>query len=205
MISGFAFPLLVLLSVFQSEDSIQLDGQLGEDEWRNSQEYLLKEDCKVLLLVEGNFLYAAVVSKNKIWAHAYLSDGETVQVMHASAALDAVQYKKQKSVWKTEETFQWEFRDRVFNSEVKSKMDSYFQTHGWVANNNTMGDGKTIEFKIDISKKAPLYFACVLADFDVKLSSFPKTLTDDTVLPNLVQGYTPDSLKFNPTSWFNIK
>lgn len=196
---------VTFLFTIQSQNNIHLNGKVDEVEWKGAKEYQINSDCKVFILQEKEVLYAALVSKKKIWAHTYLSDGETVQVMHASAALDDVTYRKVQSVWRTEETFQWGFREQVYTSDVQAKMDSYFQANGWVANNGNMADGKIIEFKIDISQTGPLFFTCVMADYDLNLSHFPSIINDDTILPRLVQGNTPDSLKFEPVKWLKIK
>jgi hypothetical protein len=127
-------------------------------------------------------------------------------VMHASAALGAVVYNRNGTFWTTSGSFQYELRDPVYNNEVEVAMSKYFTSNGWVANNSSIGKNTTIEFKIDISAwKEPLYLACVFAEHDLTLHSFPTPLTDDAVLPKLVQGYTPDSLRFEPGKWRRVE
>ena len=191
---------------FQSDKAIRIDGVLKKDEWKGAQEYQLGKGNKLLIQKSNDALYAAMVSENGFWAHFYLSDGNIVKVMHASAALDAVEYKKNNSLWLTQDTFQYEMRDTVYNAETEAKMLKYFTKNGWIANNVNLGSDKTIEFKVNISQwKKPLYFACVMANFDMTFHPFPANLNDNTVLPRLVQGYTPDSLNFEPVKWEKIK
>ncbi|HEX9614953.1 MAG TPA: hypothetical protein VGA55_05585 [Bacteroidota bacterium] len=132
---------------------------------------------------------------------------ERVVVMHASAALDAVEYEKKGEVWRTSDVFQWELRDRPYNSETAGKMESYYRKYGWVSNNVNIGDGKTIEFKCDLRRwgKSRLSVAIVMADYSMNLHHVPPGLEDHTLSPRLIQGYTSDSLSFRPDSWLFVR
>jgi hypothetical protein len=203
----FLYCLLPIISLIASPANVPvIDGILGKDEWKGAREEQLGNGNKLLIKNEPGVLYIAMVNEKGFWAHAYLSDGNVVKVMHTSAALDAVQYSKVNSDWLTKDTFQYEMRDRIYNKEVEEKIRQYYETNGWVASNVNMGGGKIAEFKINTSEwKGPLYVACVMANNDMTFHSWPQNLKDDTILPRLVQGYTPDSLNFQPSRWEKIK
>ena len=98
-------------------------------------------------------------------------------------------------------------RERVYNDELAKKQQDYYNQHGWVANNNNLGTGMIFEFKLDLSRTDhdPSPFACVLAEIPLDIHYFPASLKDNTILPQLVQGYTPDSLQFDPGAWEKIR
>ena len=201
----FSF-LLLIAAGLTFQPSVTIDGKLGRDEWKGAREAQLNNGNKLLIRTESNILYVAIQGEKNLWAHAYLSDGNVVKVMHISAALDAVQYTKSNNLWLTSDTFQYEMRDRVYSPEVETKMNAYYLANDWVASNVNMGGGNVAELKINLEKwKGPLYAAFVVANTDRKFNSWPKNLKDDTVLPRLVEGYTPDSLRFELAAWEKIK
>lgn len=198
--------VLVLVSGFQSDRAIRIDGIMGQLEWQSAEEWLSGDGYKLFIKKDNETMYGVMTSENKYWVHLYISDNSLIQVMHVSAALGSVEYKKKNNIWHTTDTFKYEIRDKVYNSNTAAAMLNYYATHGWVANNNNLGNGKTIEFKINLKKwKGPLFFACVMADFDMKLRGYPAKVNDNTTLPRLVQGYAPDSLNFEPGKWKKIK
>lgn len=194
--------IIVVALLFVTPSSIQTDGVISDGEWSGSEQYNLGDGNLLMLKQDGDALYAALISTTTpTWAHFYLSDGNRVRVMHASAALGAIEYKSQQSLWRTaDKGFVYELRDREYSAE---KMDAYYSKNGWTANNNNLGDHKTIEARINLNGFKPAYFSCVMAKPD-KFFSFPAGLKDDVVLRRLVEGYAVDSLKFSPTTWQKI-
>lgn len=183
-------------------NAVQTDGILADGEWSDAEQHEIGDGNKVFLKRDKADLYVALKgSKSPSWFHLYLSDGKHVKVMHASAALGAINYRIEGSLWRTnDKSFAYELRDREFNAETAAKMDAYYLKNGWVANNVNLGDKKTTEARINLGGFEPKYFACVIATPD-KYYSFPLDLKDSSVLTRLVQGYAVDSLAFDPKSW----
>lgn len=198
--------VFVVVTGFQSDRSIRIDGIMGQSEWQGAEEWLFKDGYKLLIKRDKETLYGVITSENKYWAHLYISDNSLIKVMHVSAALGTVDYKRKNKIWLTTDTFNYQIRDKVYNSNTEAAMLIYYAAYGWVANNNNLGSGKTIEFKVNIKEwKGPLYFACVMANYNMKLHGFPAKLNDNTKLSRLVQGNSPDSLRFEPGTWKRIK
>jgi len=187
------------------DEEIRTDGVINTEEWKDARVVDLTSGSKLLMLTRENTLYVALSSPEKFWAHVYLSDGREVKVMHASAALDAIHYRQKGSRWYTEEEFQYELRDKQYNDDTERKMQAYFESNGWVANNINIGDAKTIEFKLRLTPQMPVYFACVMSSYDVKFTAFPENLNDDTLLQRLVQGNAVDSVSFRPETWQKVR
>jgi len=196
--------LLTAEAFISTGSSIQLDGVINEQEWNNAKEYRLSGGGKLLVKKENKELYLAMAADKQAWAHVYLHRQDTIQVMHASAALGEAKYIKQNQLWRNIESFQWALREKEYNDELARKQQDHYLKHGWVANNNNMGNGMTLEFKVNLSHPGPVSFACVLAQVPTDLSYFPGSLSDNTILPKLVQGYTPDSLQFTPALWEKV-
>ncbi len=183
------------------EVPIITDGILGKKEWEKAEVHQ-QNISTAYIMRQGDLLNIALITEVPFWAHVYLYDGNVVRVYHASAAIGAVNYTDAANIWSTKNTFEYHVRDTVF---VNKTMSDHFNDYGWVANNINMGNGKTIEFKIDVSNLEVLYLASVISDYEVALTPFPPTLSDDTINPKLVQGYAIDSLLFEPMNWMKIK
>jgi hypothetical protein len=207
-LSAYIILIVILLTAeafVSTGNSIQLDGVINEHEWSNAKEYRLSGGGKLLVKKTNKELYLAMAGDKQAWAHVYLHRQDTIQVMHASAALGEAKYIKQNQLWRNIGTFQWALREKEYNDELAKKQQAHYQKHGWVANNNNMGNGMTFEFKLNLSHPDPVSFACVLAQVPLELSYFPISLSDNAILPKLIQGYTPDSLQFDPTRWEKVK
>ena len=204
--SGLILILSVVLFDFMTFQEIKTDGVFDEGEWAGSTEISLALNKKLLIRLNDAVLNIGLQSDDLFWCHLYLSDGKTIQVMHSSAALDAIQYRNENGLWLTKDQFEYELRDRIYNAETARKHTEYFNKYNWVANNSNMGNKGTMEIRINTKGwSKPLYFACVMVDQKMSLFPFPKELRDHTVLPKLVQGYAVDSLKFAPTQWHSLK
>lgn len=206
----FMVLISVMLFAFRpgNIEDIRCDGVIDKKEWEGAIEHSLTDGGRMLYKRQENVLYIAMISKAKSWGHVYISDGESIKILHASAALGSIPYKNSNGAWVcTDTVFKWEFRDRIFNDESSAKMNEYYKKNGWVANNINIGDGKTIEFKIALTSmsKRIEHIAFVMADYDVKLQWHPSTLNDDTVLPKLVQGYAGTNMNFKPNTWMKIE
>lgn len=192
---------------------ISLDGVVNKEEWANAKEYALSKEYasskggKLLFLRKDNILYLAIKGSSPGWSHVYLHRNDSISVLHASAALGEQLYINKDQNWKLQNKFSWELRDEVFNETTKQKMENYYNMHGWCANNNSLGEGGTFEFKINLRKfqGAKLSFVALVAANDAKLLAvYPDGLTDDIRFEKLVRGGSPDNLQFKPSAWSKL-
>lgn len=191
---------------FPDNPPIHIDGFISPGEWENATEHTLSGGGTIKIKKNHTDLYVAITATNKAWAHVYINSGDTIKVLHASAALGQAKYIPRNNHWTPTQSFEWALRDRVYNDDLASKQQEHYRQFGWVANNNNMGDGKTFEYRIDLSrmKGTIVSVAGVTAEVPLNLHFYPTTLTDHTILPKLVQGNTPDSLQFRVNEWETI-
>lgn len=199
--------VIFVMAFTRQDNNIRIDGVINDNEWKDAKQYDLSGGGRLMMIKNNNELYVALAGTKQAWAHVYLSHGDTVRVLHASAALGEARYVKQNNLWRTIQTFKWELRGKQYSDELIKQQQDHYRQFGWVSNNNNMGNGMTFEFKLDLSRtdNNPAPFSCVIAEVPLSLHHFPVSLNDNTVLQRLVQGYTPDSLQFNPSSWEKIK
>jgi hypothetical protein len=66
---------------------IRLDGKADEAEWKDAQKYELKNGGSLLVRKGENEIWVSLESSKKGWVQIYISAGDTIRVLHASAAL----------------------------------------------------------------------------------------------------------------------
>jgi hypothetical protein len=212
LMHAYLSPLLAIIACtlfgaanYKEDSRIRIDGIVSPGEWENATDHSLSAGGTMKIKKDHNELYIAISATNKAWAHVYITSGDTIKVLHASAALGQANYIPRNDHWTPVQPFEWALRERAYNDDLANKQQAHYQQFGWVANNNNMGDGKTFEYHIDLSrmKGKTVSFACVAAEIPLNLHFYP-TLTDHTILPKLVQGYTPDSLQFRVREWESI-
>lgn len=190
-------------------DSAATDGKIGEAEWQDASGFDLKGGGRVLLKHDGNYVYVAIRGVKAGWTHLYLSEDkrDEIDVLHASAALGKVVYKKDKeNLWQPLNTFSWELRDRTFTDEVRQKMADYVARNNWTANNNNMGNTAEVEFQLKLKSAVNKKFRLALVYAVDRTTSyfFPENLADDTLKPELVAGNRVENAKFDVRNWAEI-
>lgn len=188
-------------------DAVVIDGKIGEKEWKDASAFELSGGGKVFFKYDGEYLFVGVRGLKKGWSHLYLSEGETVSVMHASAALGMTVYAPDKNnLWQPANPFAWDLRERAITAETKKKMTDHLAQNFWTANNNNMTEQPEIEFQVkprNASGKT-LYVAVVYASDAKNPQFFPAGLRDATVREELIYGNTPNDLKFDRRQWAQI-
>ena len=192
-----------------SSNPATTDGKIEETEWKDAAVFDLTGGGKVFLKHDGNYVYVAVRAVTGGWAHLYLNEGENadVSVLHASAALGKVVYKRdQNNLWQPLNSFSWELRDRIFTEEVRQKMADYVSKNNWAANNVNMGNRTEVEFQLKLSEPAAqdLRVAIVYAVDRNTSYFFPESLADDCLKPELVAGNRVENVKFDLSQWAKI-
>lgn len=185
------------------------DGKIEETEWKDAAGFDLAGGGRVFFKHDGNYVYVAVRGVKAGWTHLYLSeaDDKEISVLHASAALGKVVYKKDKEdLWQPQNDFSWELRDRVFSAEVRQKMADYVAKNNWAANNNNMGNRAEVEFQLKLRNPATKKIrVAVVYAVDLKTSYFfPARLADDSLKSELVAGNRVENVKFDRRQWAEI-
>jgi hypothetical protein len=70
----------------------RIDGRIGADEWAGSVEAALPDGGRVLMRHDGAYLYVAIRSGKHGFASTCVARGDTVRILHASAALADAMY-----------------------------------------------------------------------------------------------------------------
>ena len=204
---------LLALTVIECNAQInlnQLDGSISSDE--SSKLKILSENGSNQLLIDNsdnNYLKVMVKSEELYVASLCIcNEKNEVAVLHASAALGQIRYKKNTSNWKTDQKFDWKMREEGLDAATITKRKMYLDSHGWVANTMGMGNTGETEFIIDRDKfkgELKLAIGLMTARDPNDIIGIPKNNAGDCADQKLVSGDPKSSYIFNPAFWISVE
>ncbi len=212
--SCFFLPFLLLPLLLNSQSALEMpDGIISESDLTDFKMLGNNGDNKIFIQNSGDYLKLSIQSAELYVASLCLCSQDQIIVLHASAALGKLIYKKDEhGVWRTEdEAFTYGMRDTAMDQAAVSKRQAYLTEQSWVA--NTMAMGNTGETEIIIHKKllpvsstnARLALGLMTAADPEKIVDFPEKRTPGCAALSLVGGYIENSYDFRPDEWFYIE
>lgn len=184
----------------------RLDGRIDDSEWAQAIQQDLTGGGYLYLQHSGNYLYVAMRGVEPGWGHVYVLDGDSLRVLHASAALGMAVYPQHSGDPSLlRRGFVWQMRDPSMNPEAQEVRKAYLDEHGWVATTGGMGTPEDVEYQID---KRLLGSASVLAVVYAATPEtplyWPASLQDATLDADLIRGTPPERQTFDPTGWQQV-
>ena len=196
------------LKVPKAAAPIVIDAQLGPQEWTRAVVEPLPGGGTLRLQHDGRFLFLGLTAGSEGFPSLCAARGETVRVLHASAALGSVSYTRSGAEWTTADTeFVYGMRDASDSAEARKERRAYLDRHRWLATTFSMGGGRTYEMQIslDLLGEAPRlalgYYASAGQGSVVPWPEALAAARDGCVETKLVQGHVPKALRFDPAAW----
>jgi hypothetical protein len=186
-----------------------IDGRAEVAEWSAARrEGTSPSGLQVRLQHDGSALYIAIESPSDGFTSLCLGTSDRVQILHASAALGAVDYRRTGGTWTPDQTsFVYGMRDPSLTDVAIAQRLAYFSQNGWVASTARMGGGRVQEFKIDMKRIATrLAVAYYVMTGTGSVLTWPESLpaTDGCAALPLVRGEVTTGLTFDPSRWAPI-
>lgn len=187
-----------------------IDGRIDDAEWRTASRIEHPTGTVVRFMRDASHLYLGITSDRPGFASVCVAAGDAVHVLHASAALGAVTYRRNGETWQSPDTaFRYSMRNTALDDAARSERAAYLNEQGWVGSTVRMSDGRSQEMQIAFSR-FPLPFSLAMGRwlFTNNVEAWPATVTqgdhDGCVAMRLVNGYVPQGLKFHSMNWVNI-
>jgi len=212
-----ATAVLVLLGVAAEQtpviipraNAVVIDGRVEVAEWSAARrEGSSPSGLQVRLQHDGTALYVAVESPADGFTSLCLGTSDRVQVLHASAALGAVDYRRTGGPWAPDQAlFVYGMRDPSMTEVAVAERQAYFAQNGWVASTARMGGDRVQEFKIDMTRIATrLAVAYYVTAGTGSVLTWPQTMSanDGCAALPLVRGTVTGGLTFDPSRWAPI-
>jgi hypothetical protein len=197
-------PLLLLLSLLQSPVPT-LDGTIAPGEWDRATHATGTGQLEVWTLSTDSALYVAVRGAGDGFPHLGIARGDTVLILHASAALGTARFVGPGEVKRR--VGEWEFRVRGGEeSEGSGEAREFYRQEGWVATTIRMGRAGETEFKIsrrllNAFPASPASLAVAYWAEGQGVTHWPAGVNDDFALERMVQGFLPEEARFRPETW----
>jgi hypothetical protein len=186
-----------------------IDGRADVAEWSAAlRQGSSPSGLQVRLQHDGSALYIAVESPADGFASLCLGTNDRVQILHASAALGAVDYRRTGGPWAADQnSFVYAMRDPSLTDVAIAQRQAYYAANGWVASTARMGGNRVQEFKIDMTRIATrLAVAWYVTTGTGSVLTWPDSLpaTDGCAALPLVRGDVTAGLTFDPSRWAPI-
>lgn len=185
-----------------------IDGRVEDAEWRNALRMEHPTGTVVRLLREGSNLFLGITSERPGFASLCVTQNEDVHVLHASAALGAITYRRSGDAWQSADTaFRYGMRNTALDDEARAQRAAYLNEHGWVGSTVRMSDGRSQEMQLSLTRfTPPLKLALGRWLFSNAVELWPASLdaSDGCATQRLVNGWVPQGLRFNSAGWLTI-
>jgi len=183
-----------------------LDGTLSSGEWTGAYTDSLHGGGQIRLMHEGGYLYVGVRRREIPVVTVCLDRGDTVAVLHSSAALGTAWFRRAQGGWNIARGFTWELRDSTMSAGAQQEREAYLRREGWVATIAYMGARTDTEFKIAMrSGRVRLAVTPMsVGGSHEETAWWPGRNTDGCRTRDLLTGTAPARLQFAPAGWVTV-
>ncbi|MCJ7716369.1 MAG: formylglycine-generating enzyme family protein [Anaerolineales bacterium] len=185
-----------------SGDPPLIDGSLAPGEWDQSTTVFFADGSELKLIKAKGYLYLGVnaIGGEMVGANIFLQQGDTVKIVHTSAALGTAFFEYIEESWQLIQDFSWRCRNTGDSDADKEERVLFLEQEGWLAANSRMGNPNELEYQILITGQTQILAVSILRSSDPNLKiPWPANLEDDCIKPT--PGGLPDTLYFSTEEW----
>jgi len=179
-----------------------IDGVIEKEEWESAVKDLAADGSEVMFVHAEGALYVGIrgSTPEMIVGNVFIAEGDTIRILHASAALGTAVYKRGDDGWDQTQTFVWRCRGTSNSANALTERASFLQDEGWVATNSRIGTPNEHEFMIILPAEPMRLAVNILRSStpDEKVP-YPAGLDDGVIAPT--PGGLPAVISFAPEGW----
>jgi hypothetical protein len=183
-----------------------IDGTLSQGEWDDATVESFTDGSQLLLLQAGDFIYMGIkaVVPEMIAGNIFISSGDEITILHASAALGTAIYQSGMDGWHQTQDFTWRCRNAGSSQAAQAERTEFLQDEGWLAANGLMGTPNELEYQIKIpDQDFRLAVVYIKATYPYEKVPWPVNLDDDCIQPS--SGGLPGVMQFSPAQWARLE
>jgi hypothetical protein len=183
-----------------------LDGTLSGGEWSGAYVAPLTGGGEVRLMHDGGYLYLGVQRRGALIVTVCLDRGDSVAVLHSSAAIGTAIYRRAQNGWDLARRFTWELRDSTMSAAAQQEREAFLQREGWVATIAYLGANTDTEFKIAMpSGRVRLAVVPMsVGENYQEIAWWPGRIADACRSDDVLSGPLPAQVQFAPGSWITV-
>jgi hypothetical protein len=189
-----------------ADGDVTLDGRIDEAEWKTASTRPLEGGGTVHLMVRGSLLYVGIRGPASGTAHVCVGMGDTVRILHVSAAVGSATYRRSDGAWTLQTPFTWSLRDPALTGPPAQARAAYLKKEGWVGTVSSMGPGTDREIVIDRSRFGSQRLRLAVAFVPTgdnqlgPVSRWPDS-RDHCADQGTVAGFLPEKARFLVDDW----
>lgn len=183
-----------------------LDGTFSEGEWAGAYVGSLTGGGEVRLMHDGGYLYLGVRRREDLVVTVCLDRGDSVAVLHSSAALGSAVYQRGANGWDLTRRFSWSLRDSTTSTGARQEREAHLRREGWVATNAYVGARTDTEFQLAMPA-GRMRLAVVpmsVGENYEETAWWPGRLADGCRARDLLSGDPPAQIHFAPETWMTV-
>lgn len=178
-----------------------LDGEISPGEYDGGTTLTGSTGLVVHVRTTDDAIYVAASGTPGGYPHLATTRGDTVLVLHASAALGTARFAGPASTKSLVRRPNWEVRNAGTGASGVAARDQYYRREGWTATTVEMGTPGVTEFKV--SRALLLSGAPLAVTFwsGGAVQRWPTGLNDDIMAVPMIQGPIPATATFTLAEW----
>lgn len=182
-----------------------IDGVIEPGEWEGASLYSSPSGVSVRIRKQADLLFVAVSGPSEGFPTVFIASPERVDVLHASAALGSVAYRRVDGAWRAEATgFDYELREGENGQPPPEELrTAYLRKHAWLSTASRR-HSRDREFLIRLRGGQQYLAVSFVKVPSLQAASWPDAATDDTRHRDILLGHVPQTLRFDPDTWHRI-
>jgi len=127
---------------------VAVDGVMQPDEWGDCVIVEVREGVTLYAKHADGFLLLALATQEPVVGNVLTLAGDTLRIMHSSAALGTALYERSGDLWRRTQDFVWRCRSRSLTSSALAQRESFLEDERWMASITYMGERNHLEYQI---------------------------------------------------------
>ena len=194
-----------LIPEIPQDNSPWIDGTLSPGEWDGTREESFKGGSQLFLQTDSKYLYLGIRSNfaGMLMGNVFIQRGDTISVLHISAALGTAIFQRGKEDWQLIQDFTWQCRDAGNSQAALDERNAFLEQEGWLGSISYMGTPEELEYQIELTAE-PMHLFVVFESLDYAGLKFiwPTRVVDHS--GELTHGDPTSSLSLTTEEWAEI-
>jgi len=179
---------------------VVLDGVLGDEEWGDALAIPISDAVTLHLKCVDGALCLGVRAPEMGVGNLLIADGDSVRILHSSAALGTAVYEPAGDAWRLKADFVWRCRSLGASEVANAERKEFLEADGWLASTAYMGNPGDLEYQIAVdAQPMRIAFLWLPVSDPRSVLSWPAGVSQD-----LIPGPIPSAAHFDVSEWATV-
>jgi Tol biopolymer transport system component len=179
---------------------VTLDGILGDKEWGDALATPISDAVTLYLKYVDGTLCLGVRAPEMGVGNLLIAGGDSVRILHSSAALGTAVYEPAGDAWRLKTNFVWRCRSLGASEVANAERKQFLETDGWLASTAYMGNRGDLEYQIAVDvEPVQIAFLWLPVSDPRSVLSWPANIRQDAT-----PGPVPTVAHFDVSEWATV-